>query len=41
MAAADDKIGQLRKEANNKQSSYMTLIGVHLTMHHIDQINYM
>ena len=27
------KIGQLRKEANSKQISYMVLIGVHSTMH--------
>ena len=27
------KMGQLRNEVNSKQISYMTLIGVHSTMH--------
>ena len=33
MGVAVCKIGQLRKEANSKQISYITLIEVHLTMH--------
>ena len=33
MGVADCKMGQLRREANSKQISYMTLIGVHSTMH--------
>ena len=33
MCVADCKIGRLRKEANCKQNSYMTLIWVHLTIH--------
>ena len=33
MGVADFKIAQLRKDANSKQISYMTLIGVHSTMH--------
>ena len=32
MGVTDCKIGQLRKEVNSKQISYMTLIGVHSTM---------
>ena len=30
---ADSKIGQLRKDANSKQISYMTLIGVYSAIH--------
>ena len=43
MGVAECKTGQLRKEANSKQNSYMTLIGVHSTvhlMHHYVTISY-
>ena len=41
MGVADCKIGQLRKDANSKQISYMPLIGVHSTMQLITPIKVM